>query len=101
MYLEEERWVLMRQNRMIAELIATLKNVVGGKPDKDKDTESVPLDRLYQWWECMPPEFLPDDFELEAGLSAEAAKDFMKHLSGVPQWALQLIDMDAVKAAAS
>lgn len=90
----------MRKQLPIAQLEAAVKNMMGGKPDpQNKDAKTIPPERLYTAFELLQWYAQPEGLELRA-VSPAAAKDLLKHLGHLPEWALEIADLGALKQAA-
>lgn len=106
-YLQHMREVYMRDVYPLAQLEATLRNMMGGKrPKKTRDGEDSepPLQphELYSPFELLPwfarPEWVEDSGG--ASINREAARDFLANLKRVPAWALEIAPLHAIKHAA-
>ena len=103
-FFEQLPEVALRDAYPIAALEATLRNMMGGKRSKEPDENSEPPlepHELYSPGELLPFYARPPWVESTLSVvSAEAARDFLKHRSEVPEWALQLAPIEAIRRAA-
>lgn len=72
----------------IAQLEASLKNALGGKPEKGGEGKSIPPERLYNAEELLP---FYAAFGQKQQISVKAIRDIQDNLSSMPSWALPLI----------
>lgn len=88
----------------MAQLEATLRNMMGGKRQKEaRPDDAPPLQphELYSALELLPWYARPDWVET-AGLAIppDAAKDFLQHRRDMPAWVVAIAPVDAIRRAA-
>lgn len=84
----------------VAKLAASLKNMLGGKPDPNAPAEKkgkpIPPELLYT-----PEEELPFyawfDEPRRPGLTTAAARDLLEHAALLPMWAREVAPLDAAQ----
>jgi hypothetical protein len=97
--------VNLRHAWPVAQLEATLRNMMGGKRQRERKLDDDPPlqpHELYSALELLPWFARPDWAEEAAGLAIppDAAKDFLKHRRDMPDWVIAIAPIDAIRRAA-
>ena len=100
MYMEHLPLVEMRKHYPIAQLEASIKNMMGGKPDGSDEGKSIPPERLYNALELLPWYARPEGVEASVTIPVQAARDFLGNLKDVPSWVIEIAPLEAIKRAA-
>src|SRR5690606_40685650 len=87
----------------VAQLEAALRNMMGGKRQKETQPDDDPPlqpHELYTPLELLPWYARPEWAEtgaLTAGIHPDAAKDFMRHRRDMPAWVVAIAPVDAIR----
>lgn len=105
-FLEHMPDIHLRWAWPVAQLEAAIKNMMGGKRQKERDPDADPPlapHEVYTPLELLPWYARPEWAEtgaLAAGIHPEAARDFMQHRRDMPAWVVAIAPVDAIRRAA-
>lgn len=103
-FLEHMPDIHLRWAWPVAQLEAAIKNMMGGKRQKEaKPDDDPPLQEheLFTPLELLPWYARPDWVEAAGGtIPADAARDFLAHRRDMPAWVIAIAPIDAIRRAA-